>query len=73
MDFPPSRPPSLLGVLNVILTYVLQFCSGNHEEQEELLVLACHTLQRIAQQNNQVNAVILFIIVYEFKFFIGPD
>ena len=66
---PLSLSFSLVGIFNIILIYVLQFCSGDNEEHVELLVLACHTLQRIARQNNQVNAVILFIIVYEFNSF----
>ena len=70
MNSLPSTTPSLsVGVFNVILTYVLQFSSGDGEEQEELLVLACHTLQRIARQNNQVNAVILFVIMHDFNSF----
>ena len=63
---------SLIGIFNVILTYVLQFCSGDNEEQEELLILACHTLQRIARRNNQVNAVILFILCMN-SIFVGPN
>ena len=50
------------------MTYVLHFCSGDHKEQEELLVL--EELQRISRQSNQVNAVILFVIMHDFNSFL---